>query len=166
MSPSLQQSIYVRNFVFGGEDSLVSTVGLLSGVVAAGLARNEIITTGVILIFVEALSMAVGSYLSESSAEEYMAQSAVAERTPMIGGVVMFISYFVLGFVPLAPYLFLAPETALGVSIALSIIALAALGSVSARRAKVPAGPRARRMVILGGMAIVVGVVVGKLLPS
>src|SRR5262245_46938731 len=66
---------YFRNFVFGVEDSLVSTVGLLSGVAIAGLAREEIFLTGVILIFVEAVSMAAGSFLSESSAEEFATHS-------------------------------------------------------------------------------------------
>ncbi|KKS05141.1 MAG: hypothetical protein UU58_C0001G0001, partial [Candidatus Nomurabacteria bacterium GW2011_GWA2_41_25] len=35
--------LYVRNFIFGAEDSLVSTVGLLSGIASAGIARKEII---------------------------------------------------------------------------------------------------------------------------
>ncbi len=65
------RKVYLRNFVFGVEDSLVSTVGLLSGVAAAGVETKTIVLTGVVLIIVEALSMAVGSYLSEYSVEEY-----------------------------------------------------------------------------------------------
>jgi len=64
-------AVYVRNFVFGVEDSLVSTVGLLSGIASAGASTATIFLTGTVLIFVEAFSMAVGSYLSEESVEEY-----------------------------------------------------------------------------------------------
>ena len=60
---------YLRNFVFGVEDSLVSTVGLLSGIAIAGMNRESIFATGVVLIFVEAVSMAAGSFLAETSAE-------------------------------------------------------------------------------------------------
>src|SRR3989344_3129963 len=59
--------LYVRNFIFGAEDSLVSTVGLLSGVAIGGVAKVDILLPGMVLIFVEAFSMAVGSFLAEFS---------------------------------------------------------------------------------------------------
>ena len=62
--------LFVRNFIFGAEDSLVSTVGLLAGVASAGIPRKDIIISGVVLIFVEAFSMGVGSFLSERTTEE------------------------------------------------------------------------------------------------
>ena len=61
---------YFRNFIFGVEDSLVSTVGLLSGIAIADVPGHTIFLTGVVLIFVEAFSMAAGTFLSEYSAEE------------------------------------------------------------------------------------------------
>lgn len=63
-------ALYVRTFVFGVEDSLVSTVGLLSGLAIAGAARGTIILSGVTLIFVEAFSMGIGSLLSEHQKED------------------------------------------------------------------------------------------------
>jgi len=80
--------VYLRNFVFGVEDSLVSTVGLLSGIAAAGVAQKDILVSGVVLIFVEAFSMAVGSFLSEEFAEEYVAKSRVSDLMPFLGGAV------------------------------------------------------------------------------
>lgn len=60
----------IREIVFGLEDSLVSTLGAITGI-AAGVGNNYVvILSGVVLIFVEALSMAVGSYLSSKSARE------------------------------------------------------------------------------------------------
>ena len=44
---------YLRAFVFGVEDSVASTVGLLSGIAIAGVARETILLTGAILILVE-----------------------------------------------------------------------------------------------------------------
>ena len=95
------QATYFRNFVFGVEDSLVSTVGLLSGIAIAGVAQKTIFLTGIVLIFVEGFSMAAGSFLSEASAEEYSARQNVSPRHSALAGVVMFVSYFVAGFIPL-----------------------------------------------------------------
>src|SRR3989338_10789579 len=92
---------YARNFVFGVEDSLVSTVGLLSGIAIANVPRPTIFLTGVVLIFVEAFSMAVGSFLSEYSAEEYVHRNVVSIRGSVLDGIVMLFAYFVAGFIPL-----------------------------------------------------------------
>lgn len=156
------RSAYVRNFIFGVEDSLVSTVGLLSGIAITGMPRAEIFATGVILIFVEAISMAAGSFLSESSAEEYETRASASTARTVTAASVMFFSYFISGFVPLAPYLFFADGMAFWTSISASIIALALLGIVGARISKVRVVKSVARMVIIGGLAIAVGVVVGK----
>ena len=155
---------YVRNFVFGVEDSLVSTVGLLSGVAFAGLAKQEIILTGVILIFVEAFSMGVGSLLSEHTAQEYMENQELPLRANIKNGAVMFISYFIAGFIPLVPYIFLTNGQAFYVSITLSLIALFLLGLFSGKLFKGQILKQALQMLIIGGIAIGVGVVVGSLL--
>src|SRR3989344_2538547 len=88
-------ALYVRSFIFGAEDSLVSTVGLLSGIAAAGVPQGTIFLTGMVLVFVEAFSMAAGSFLSERSAEEYVSRSGVPMRYFVVGGVIMFLSYFI-----------------------------------------------------------------------
>ncbi len=155
--------MYVRSLVFGGEDSLVSTVGLLSGVAAAGVVKADIILTGVVLIFVEALSMAVGSFLSENSAEEYLVKSELPLRQSITAGTIMFGSYFILGFIPLLPYLLWSVATAFPASIAAALLALALLGWLSGREFKVIAWRSGLKMLILGGAAIGVGVLVGRL---
>ncbi|MDP2629595.1 MAG: VIT1/CCC1 transporter family protein [Candidatus Harrisonbacteria bacterium] len=153
---------YIRNFVFGVEDSLVSTVGLLSGIAFAGVAKETIILTGVILIFVEALSMGVGSFLSQSSADEL--RSALPSRYARSGGLVMFFSYFASGFIPLAPYLFASGFKPLIYSIGLSLAALFLLGFFSAKLGSGKAMHSALRMLLLGGLAVVVGAAVGALI--
>lgn len=152
---------YVRNFIFGVEDSLVSTVGLLSGIAAAGTARQDILLTGTVLIFVEAFSMAVGSFLSEQSAKEYIDGGRVSEYHALPNGFIMFFSYFVSGFIPLAPYLIATPKAAFVASIALSLAALFALGAVSAKIFRTRIIRSGFRMLLVGGGGVVMGVIVG-----
>lgn len=152
---------YFRNFIFGVEDSLVSTVGLLSGIAIAGVGKADIFVTGVVLIFVEAISMAAGSFLSGSSAEEYETRSENVSAKSYIAAVVMFVSYFVSGFIPLAPYILLSVASAFPVSIIVSLAALFVLGLLGARVTKTGLIKNALRMLFIGGLAIGAGVLVG-----
>lgn len=152
--------IYLRSFIFGVEDSLVSTTGLLSGIAAVNTPRHDILLAGIVLIFVEALSMGIGIFLSEQSTEELMGGKQNKAET-IFAGVVMFISYFVSGFIPLAPYLLLSTSAALSVSIILALISLFLLGTLSAKLYNKNTTKSALRMLLLGGLAVIVGVLVG-----
>ncbi len=161
-SKAVRSALFLRNVVFGVEDGLVSTVGLLSGIAIAGVPRETIFLTGVILIFVEAFSMAVGSFLSEASVEE-MDGGEDDTRGSVMAGVIMFASYFVAGIIPLSPYLVFNVEQAFAVSVAGSVFALFILGYWSGRKTKT-ARQKAVRMALVGGLAILVGVFAGSLL--
>jgi VIT1/CCC1 family predicted Fe2+/Mn2+ transporter len=154
---------YLRNFVFGVEDSLVSTVGLVSGIAIVETPVRTIILTGTVLIFVEAFSMATGSVLSEQSAEEYVTHARASYRRPIVDGIIMFFSYFVTGFIPLLPHIFFSAQYAFWASIIISLIVLAAGGALSATVSKTNIIRNSLRMLIIGSIAIVMGVVVGAL---
>jgi len=160
-APQEKNVVYLRNFVFGAEDSLVSTVGLLSGIAIAQVPGNTIFLTGAVLITVEAFSMAVGSFLSEDSAEDYMAQREVPLKTPIVGGVVMFVSYLIAGIIPLFPYKIFPTQQAFVFSILLALAALFVLGLISGRFARVGAVKHGVRMLLVGGIAIGIGMLVG-----
>lgn len=154
---------YVRNFIFGAEDSLVSTVGLLSGVATAGASRADIVITGVVLIFVEAFSMAVGTFLSEEATEEYQSRGKVHLKTTFISAGIMLISYFVAGLIPLFPYLITNVANPFWFSIALTLAALFMLGVVSSEVLHTKIIRNGLRMLIIGGLAVGIGVLVGRM---
>lgn len=152
---------YVRNFIFGVEDSLVSTVGLLSGVAVGGGSKSTLLLTGIVLIFVEAFSMGVGSFLSEQSAEEYVSRKSKSAKFSITAAVIMFVSYFLAGFIPLAPYVLLNPDQAFPISIGVSLLGLLILGVVSSRVLKINIKRATFRMVLVGAVAVAIGVAVG-----
>ena len=156
--------LYFRNFIFGVEDSLVSTVGLLSGVAVASVPATTILLTGVILLLVEGLSMAVGSFLTEHSVEEYTRKIEGPAKGNIISGIIMFFSYFISGFIPLSPYVFWPVDIALKFSVGLSIIALFLLGVISAKISGTGILKDGFRMAIVGGIAIIVGMFAGNIL--
>ena len=60
----------IREFVFGIQDGLISTVGLLAGIQGATENTSVVIIAGLTSMFAGAISMAAGSYLSSSAEKE------------------------------------------------------------------------------------------------
>ncbi len=77
----------IRDIVFGLEDGLVSTVGVLTGIASGTNDHFVVILSGFVLVIVEALSMGVGSFLSTQSEDDmqqrqYKDLKQLAKRDP------------------------------------------------------------------------------------
>lgn len=155
---------FLRNFVFGIEDGLVSTVGFVSGIASTTIERSTILLTGAVLIAVEGFSMGIGSVLSDTSVHEWSLHTSRSPRRSIFGGLIMFISYIAAGLLVLVPYV-LWKERAEVVSVSVSLGMLFFLGVFSAKISHLPILRRGIRMTLIGGMAIVLGIAVAKFLP-
>ncbi|MBI3328725.1 MAG: VIT1/CCC1 transporter family protein, partial [Nitrospinae bacterium] len=62
----------LRDAVFGIQDGLVSTLGALTGIAEGTQSREVVALSGLVIMTVESLSMAAGSYLSSKSQREYL----------------------------------------------------------------------------------------------
>ena len=67
-------SALVRELVFGIEDGMVSTLGAITGIATSTQNHFFVVLSGCVIISVESISMAVGSYLSNKS------EQAIDER--------------------------------------------------------------------------------------
>jgi len=79
----------IRELVFGVQDGLISTVGLLAGVQGATESTAVVIITGLTAMFSGAISMAAGSYLSSSAQQEIFDKELreaeiLAEKEPYV----------------------------------------------------------------------------------
>ena len=79
----------IREFVFGIQDGLISTVGLLAGIQSATESNLVVIVTGFTAMFSGAISMATGSYLSSGAQKDIFDKELadaekLAEREPYI----------------------------------------------------------------------------------
>jgi len=79
----------IREFVFGIQDGLISTVGLLAGIQSATENSTVVIITGLTAMFSGAISMAAGSYLSSGAQKDIFDKEIadaekLAEREPYI----------------------------------------------------------------------------------
>lgn len=159
----------MREIVFGLEDSLVSTLGAITGIAAGAEQTYIVILAGLTLIAVEASSMAAGSYLSSKSYAEAQASQNGKDKCrhvfvhPIQAAVVMGFFYFVGGFVPLAPYFFLPVKDSYLPSIAMTVVVLYLVGVWSAKytkRSKVKSG---LEMAGISLAAAMIGYLIGRL---
>lgn len=70
----------LRDAVFGVQDGLVSTLGALVGIAAGTHDQRTVVIAGCVIVVVESLSMAAGSYLSSKSQREYLERLLQEER--------------------------------------------------------------------------------------
>lgn len=154
---------YLRSVIFGFQDSLVSTTGVIAGVAAGTNSKELVILAGLVTITVESLSMGVGQYMSEKSVHQ-MDKSGKHTDNLYVVGVLMLISYFLGGLIPLSPILLFELPNATTLSIVSALSGLFLLGYLKAHIVKVSPFKSAFEILILGGSATIIGLVVGKLL--
>jgi VIT1/CCC1 family predicted Fe2+/Mn2+ transporter len=156
-----ESELFVRNFVAGVDDGMIATVGLLAGVSFGDAPRNVVILTGIVAILVEAFSSAVGTILSEHSVEEYQEHKDVPLNKSFFGGLTMFISYVCAGLIPLAPYIFLPKLGALYISVALTLLVLAVIAYLKAKRFGVGSVKEIFENLVIASLSIVIGLLAG-----
>lgn len=161
-----QKAEYLRNFIFGVEDSLVSTIGLVSGVSASGVNGKTVFLTGMILVFVESFSMGIGTMLSQNSVEEFEDGKAVSLKKDIGFSLVMFLSYLLSGLLIVLPYTFLPVGNASSSAITIAILSLFILGWYSGKITGQNKLSRGLTMSSFGGTAILLGVIVGKIVET
>ncbi len=132
----------LREFVYGGMDGAVTTFAIVTGAAGANFGTNVIIILGLANVFADAFSMAVGAYLSEKADQQLEAKKNKKQveelESPLAASVATFMSFILVGFVPLAVYIvdyvfgLDLDDGALIYSIILTLIAFGAIGYLRA----------------------------------
>jgi len=117
---------------------------------------------GIVAIIVEATSMGAGEYLSDSAVAELDKMKRPPEN-PAISGLLMCFSYLFAGMIPLAPVLFIEYPVSLWFSVAFALAGLFMLGFLKGRLLKTSPLKGGLKILIVGGIATIFGIVVGSL---
>ena len=161
----------IREIVFGAEDSLVSTLGAVTGMAVGTQSTFLVILSGVILIAVESTSMAAGSYLSSKSARnmDRVLNGGTKQKQDIVhsirGAIVMWFSYAIAGIFPLLFYFFLPTSQAYLPSILLTALMLFLLGFWVGKITKQSPIKSGLEMVSVSLFAALIGYLIGRLLP-
>lgn len=155
----LDQS-YFKSAIFGFEDGLVSTTGIVAGIGAGSHNPHLILLGGLVNIGVEAVSMGAGEFISERGIHAMRGNHHT--DSPGTSGLVMSVSFIVAGFIPLLPIIVAPYPRSVFMSLAAALVALFCLGVVKARIVSVSSYIRsAVETLIIGGAATLIGFLVG-----
>lgn len=152
---------YLQSALFGFNDALVSTTGVIVGVSTGTSNKEVVVLAGVVTILVEAISMGTGQYLSSKSIHQLDKTKQI--RVPIISGIIMFVAYFLAGLVPLLPIIIFPISMSRNVAIIAALTGLFILGYAKGKIVKVSPIKSAAEIVIIGGIATAIGIVAGNL---
>lgn len=150
---------YLRSIVFGFQDALVSTTGIVIGISIGTHDKQFIILSALVAISVEALSMGAGQYLSEKSVHEL--PDSHHRDNLLFGGLIMFLSYLIGGFIPILPILFTQPPLSPILSVISAFVGLFLLGLFKAKLFSNHIWRSALEMLAIGGLTTLIGLAVG-----
>lgn len=154
---------YLRSGLFGIQDGLVSTTGVVVGISIGVEQKAIIILASLVAVTVEASSMAAGQYSSEKAVHQ-MDKTGKHTDSLIIGALIMFVAYLIGGLVPIIPTVILNQPQARAASIVAAFTGLFLLGYIKGHLVKVPTLRSAVELFIIGAIATAIGLVMGYVL--
>lgn len=97
--------LYLGEFVYGGIDGTITTFAVVAGSVGAGLNTNVIVILGFANLLADGFAMSIGAYLSANS-ERDKNKDHNSDKSPFFVGLSTYISFLIMGFIPLFVYVF------------------------------------------------------------
>lgn len=153
---------YIRSSVFGFQDALVSTTGVVIGVSAGTSNKEFIILAALVTIIVEAISMGAGQFLSQRTLHQL--EEKVHKDDLVVGAGIMFLSYLIGGIIPVLPIFYFTYPSSIAVIVLASLLGLFVLGYVKGKIAQIHPVRSAIEMLLVGGVATIIGAIAGHLL--
>ncbi|MEJ2347610.1 MAG: VIT1/CCC1 transporter family protein [Patescibacteria group bacterium] len=152
--------------VFAANDGLITTFAVVAGAFGASLNSGVIIILGFANLFADGFSMASGNYLGIKSGIEYeesKKKNLHPDHSPIRHGVITFISFVLVGFLPLLPYVLKIEPEFINSTFVLtgSLFVIGSLRAILAKRNFLKGG---MEMLVIGGIAALVAYMVGFLL--
>lgn len=88
-------------FVYGSIDGTVTTFAVVAGAVGANLSSAIILILGFANLFADGFSMAISNFMSKKSEIELDSKNKDSKKSPLKSATVTFISFILVGFIPL-----------------------------------------------------------------
>lgn len=149
--------------MFGLQDGLVSTTGVVVGISSGVENKAIIILAAFVAVTVEATSMAAGQYSSEKAVHQIDKTGKHTDNL-FLGALIMFFSYLAGGLVPILPTVFIPQPDARIFSIIFAFIGLFLVGFVKGKVVAHKPLRSALELFVIGAIATSIGLIVGQLL--
>lgn len=151
---------YLRSALFGLQDGLVSTTGVVVGISTGVPDKAIVVLAAFVAVTVEASSMAAGQYSSEKAVHQ-MDREGKHTDSLILGALIMFFSYLLAGMVPIMPILFFRQTSAATFSVIFAFVGLFLVGLLKGYLVKYKPLRSAAELFIIGSIATIIGLAVG-----
>ena len=153
----------LRDSVFAANDGTITTFAIIAGSEGAGFPSNIVVILGLVNLLADGISMASSSYLGVKSEIEFEKAEGSHDsdgESPLKHGVVTFVTFSFIGFLPLIPYIISIPSqfAISGLIVGLSLFSIGASRGSLTKKSWFKSG---LEMLIVGGVATVVAYLVG-----
>lgn len=154
----------LRDLIFAANDGIVTTFAIVAGSVGASLKAEIVVILGLVNLLADGISMGSGSYLGVKSEFEYERAKGNrrASGSPLIHGIITFLTFSLIGIFPLTPYI-LNIEPKFMISTLIVGVTLFSIGSLRGKFTKTGFFRSGVEMLIVGGLAATVAYIAGYL---
>lgn len=151
---------YLRSLLFGLQDGIVSTTGVVVGISTGVTEKPIIVMAALVAVTVEATSMAAGQYSSEKAAHQ-MDKSGKRDDNLIVGTLIMFFSYFAGGMFSIIPTLLFNQPEARFIAIISAFVGLFLIGYLKGKIVEHKPLRSAIELFVIGSIAMLIGIFVG-----
>lgn len=152
---------YIRSAFFGLQDGLVSTTGVVVGISAGVNDRSIVLLASLVAVTVEASSMAAGQYSSEKAVHQMNKIPGRHKDSLLVGALIMFFAYLGAGMIPILPVIIVGPPTSSYYGVTFALIGLFLVGFLRGKITGEKPIRNAIELLVIGGTATFVGLIVG-----
>lgn len=153
---------YLRSLMFGLQDGIVSTTGVVVGISIGVNNKAIIVLAALVAVMVEASSMAAGQYSSEKAVHQ-MDKTGSHTDNLIVGALIMFIAYLLGGSFSIIPIIVFDQPQARFLAIASAFMGLFIIGYIKGYLVEHKPLRSAFELFIIGSIATTIGVVIGYL---
>lgn len=154
---------YLRSLMFGLQDGIVSTTGVVVGISTGVQDKAIIVLAALVAVMVEATSMAAGQYSSEKAVHQ-MDKTGKHTDSLVLGAIIMFFAYLMGGMFAIIPTLMFRQPEARIIAIMSAFAGLFFIGYLKGYVVEHKPLRSAIELFIIGSIATTIGLVVGYLL--
>lgn len=153
----------MRSLMFGLQDGIVSTTGVVVGISIGVESKAIVILAAFVAVMVEATSMAAGQYSSEKAVHQ-MDKTGKHTDSLIMGALIMFVAYLIGGMFSIIPTVIFNQPLARVVAIGSAFSGLFLIGYLKGLFIEGSTIRSAIELFVIGGIATIIGLVVGILL--
>src|SRR3954464_3577902 len=163
-----RRSNWLRAGVLGANDGIVSVAAIVVGVAGATSENGPILVAGLAALIGGAVSMALGEYVSVSSQRDSQRAArggpGADDASPWAAAFASAVSFLSGGILPLLAIVLIGAAARIPTTVAVVLLALALTGATGAHLGNAPILRPTIRVVIGGGLALLLTFLIGNLL--